>query len=49
MLNEGTKLHVIKEALGHSNLKATEIYTHNSITRLKEAYKKFHPKENSNN
>lgn len=49
LLNEGTKLHVIKEALGHSNLKATEVYTHNSIARLKEAYKKFHPKENSNN
>lgn len=49
MLNEGAKLHVIKEALGHANLNATEIYTHNSISRLKEAYKKFHPKENNSN
>lgn len=48
VLNEGAKLHVIKEALGHSNLSATEVYTHNSISRLKEVYKKFHPKENNN-
>ncbi|MEN8927753.1 MAG: tyrosine-type recombinase/integrase [Flavobacteriales bacterium] len=49
MLNNGAKLHTIKEILGHSNLSATQIYTHNSIERLKDAYKKFHPKENSNN
>lgn len=49
MLNEGAKLHVIKEVLGHSNLSATQVYTHNSIDRLKETYKKFHPKENIDN
>ena len=46
MLNNGAKLHTIKEILGHANLSATQVYTHNSIERLKDAYKKFHPKEN---
>lgn len=46
MLNNGAKLHTIKEILGHANLAATQVYTHNSIERLKDAYKKFHPKEN---
>jgi len=46
MLNNGAKLHSIKEILGHASLSATQIYTHNSIERLKETYKKFHPKEN---
>ena len=46
MLNNGAKLHTIKEMLGHSSLSATQVYTHNSIERLKETYKKFHPKEN---
>ncbi|MDC1370965.1 tyrosine-type recombinase/integrase [Flavobacteriales bacterium] len=46
MLNNGAQLHTIKEILGHANLAATQIYTHNSIERLKDAYKKFHPKEN---
>lgn len=46
MLNNGAQLHTIKEILGHANLSATQIYTHNSIERLKDAYKKFHPKEN---
>lgn len=46
MLNNGAQLHTIKEILGHANLSATQVYTHNSIERLKDAYKKFHPKEN---
>ncbi|MDB4089078.1 tyrosine-type recombinase/integrase [Flavobacteriales bacterium] len=46
MLNNGAQLHTIKEILGHVNLSATQVYTHNSIERLKDAYKKFHPKEN---
>ncbi len=46
MLNNGAKLQTIKEILGHSNLSATQVYTHNSIERLRDAYKKFHPKEN---
>lgn len=46
MLNNGAQLLTIKEILGHSNLAATQVYTHNSIERLKDAYKKYHPKEN---
>ena len=44
MLNNGAKLHSIKELLGHSSLSATQVYTHNSISQLKEVYKKYHPK-----
>jgi len=46
MLNNGAQLQTIKEILGHANLTATQVYTHNSIERLKDAYKKYHPKEN---
>lgn len=46
MLNNGAQLQTIKEILGHANLSATQVYTHNSIQRLKDTYKKFHPKEN---
>ena len=42
--NNGADLNAIKELLGHSNLAATQIYTHNSIEKLKEVYKKAHPK-----
>lgn len=42
--NNGAELNAIKELLGHANLAATQIYTHNSIERLKEIYKKAHPK-----
>lgn len=44
MLNGGSDLNAIKELLGHANLSATQIYTHNSIERLKEVYNKAHPK-----
>lgn len=44
LLNRGADLNAIKELLGHSNLAATQIYTHNSISQLKEVYKKAHPK-----
>lgn len=46
--NNGASLNAIKELLGHSNLAATQIYTHNSIEKLKEVYKKAHPKANEN-
>lgn len=42
--NNGADLNAIKELLGHANLAATQLYTHNSIERLKEAYQKAHPK-----
>ena len=44
MLNEGANIDAIKELLGHANLNATEIYTHNTREHLKEAYKHAHPR-----
>ncbi len=44
MLNHGADLNTIKELLGHANLSATQIYTHNSIEKLKLMYKQAHPK-----
>lgn len=44
LLNEGANIDAIKELLGHANLNATEIYTHNSREHLKEAYKHAHPR-----
>src|SRR5438552_3484463 len=42
--NNGADLNAIKELLGHSSLAATQVYTHNSIEKLKEVFKKAHPK-----
>lgn len=44
MLNKGADLNIIKEILGHANLSATQVYTHNSIDKLKSVYKQAHPK-----
>lgn len=44
MLNNGAELNAIKELLGHANLSATQIYTHNSIEKLKKVYKQAHPR-----
>jgi len=44
MLNNGADLNTIKEILGHSNLSATQIYTHNTIEKLKNIHKQAHPK-----
>ncbi|MEN9522482.1 MAG: hypothetical protein RL065_859 [Bacteroidota bacterium] len=42
--NEGANLNAIKELLGHSSLAATQIYTHNTIEKLKKAFKQAHPR-----
>lgn len=44
MSNNGADLNSIKELLGHSSLAATQIYTHNTIEKLKDIHKKAHPK-----
>ncbi len=44
LMNNGADLNAVKELLGHSNLAATQIYTHNNIEKLKDVYKKAHPK-----
>jgi len=44
MLNNGADLNAIKEILGHSNLSATQVYSHNSINKLKNIYKQAHPR-----
>jgi len=47
LLNNGTDLYSIKELLGHSSLAATQVYTHNSIEKLKNVYNNAHPRANS--
>ena len=44
MLNNGADINAIKEILGHSSLSATQVYTHTSIERLKNVYRKTHPR-----
>ena len=44
LTNNGAELNAVKELLGHSSLAATQVYTHNSIEKLKEIYKQAFPK-----
>lgn len=44
LLNEGADIMNVKEMLGHANLEATQIYTHNTIEKLKKVYKLAHPR-----
>ena len=44
MLENGADLNAIKELLGHANLAATQVYTHNSVDRLKKIYNQAHPR-----
>ncbi|MDJ1483406.1 tyrosine-type recombinase/integrase [Cytophagaceae bacterium YF14B1] len=44
LLNKGADLNAIKDLLGHSSLAATQVYTHNSLEKLKKVYEQAHPK-----
>jgi integrase/recombinase XerC len=44
LMNSGADLNAVKELLGHSSLASTQVYTHNSIEKLKNVHKKAHPK-----
>jgi integrase/recombinase XerC len=44
LTNNGAELNAVKELLGHSSLAATQVYTHNTIEKLKNIHKNFHPK-----
>ncbi len=44
LMNHGADLNAVKELLGHSSLAATQVYTHNTIEKLKDVYKNAHPK-----
>ena len=44
MLENGADLNAIKEILGHANLSATQVYTHNTIEKLKNIHSQAHPR-----
>ena len=44
LLDDGADLNSIKEMLGHASLAATQVYTHNSVDRLKKVYNNAHPR-----
>lgn len=48
LLNEGADLNAVKELLGHSSLASTQVYTHNSLGKLKEIYNQAHPRSDKN-
>jgi len=44
ILDNGAELNAIKEILGHTNLAATQVYTHSSLKRIKKVYQQAHPR-----
>jgi integrase/recombinase XerC len=48
LLNEGVSIEVLKEILGHANLAATQVYTHNSFEQINSIYKSAHPRGHKN-
>jgi integrase/recombinase XerC len=44
LLNNGAEINAIKELLGHANLSATQVYTHNTFQKLNKIYKQAHPR-----
>lgn len=44
LLNNGADINAIKELLGHASLAATQVYTHNSVEKLKQIHRQAHPK-----
>jgi len=47
LLDEGADLNAVKELLGHASLSSTQVYTHNSIAKLKQAHARAHPRNNN--
>ena len=45
LMNGGADMREIQELMGHSSLQSTQVYTHNSIARLREVYAAAHPRE----
>ena len=48
LLNKGADLNAVKELLGHSNLAATQVYTHTTFEKLRDSYKQAHPRGGKN-
>jgi integrase/recombinase XerC len=44
LLNKGAELNAVKDLLGHTSLAATQVYTHNSMEKLKKVFEQAHPK-----
>lgn len=44
LLNKGAEINAVKDLLGHSSLAATQVYTHNTIEKLKKTFEQAHPK-----
>jgi integrase/recombinase XerC len=44
LLNKGAEINAVKDLLGHSSLAATQVYTHNSLEKLKKVFQQAHPK-----